>query len=98
MKIQRESEIAQQAREKEYVQDFNNNWSKYYGEEAKSVADVNRITYGAKESFQAAERRIYEQKYGDNTFSGIKQTPEQQQAAAAFEFSLIAKDAQKQQI
>ena len=96
---QRDSEIAQEKaqknREAEYVQDFNKNWSKYYGEEAKSVADVNRITYGAKESFQAAEQRIYEQKYGDNTFSGNQQTPEQQQAAAAFEFGLIAKDAAK---
>lgn len=85
----------QKAREKEYVDEFNKNWSDYYGEKAKTVEDVNRITYGAKQSFQAAEQRIYEQRYNDTTFSNRTRSPADKAAAATYEFGIIASDAAK---
>jgi hypothetical protein len=84
---------AQKAQEKEYVDDFNKHWSGYYGEEAKTVEDVNRLTYGAKQSFQSAEQRMYEQKYNDTSFSGRKQSASDKSAAAIYEYGIVARDA-----
>jgi hypothetical protein len=87
------AQATQKAQEKEYVDDFNKHWSSYYGEEAKSVDDVNRLTYGAKQSFQAAEQRMYEQKYNDLSFSDRKQSSADKSAAAIYEFGVVARDA-----